>query len=204
MIVKVCGMRDPANVWELTRLNPDYTGFIFYPKSPRYAGEMPSETARGVNGVAVFVNESFGTITDTCDRYGISTVQLHGSESTELCRLLSENGLKVFKAFGLDMNPDWRHISTYEKHVDMFVFDTKTTGHGGSGRKFDWTILDDYPLSTPYLLSGGIGPDDIIPILPGMAGVDLNSRFESSPGLKDIQLIRKFIENEQNRHTLRL
>ncbi len=203
MILKVCGMREPENVRELARLNPDYVGFIFHPESPRYARSMPPGTATGVNGVAVFVDAPTEKIMRVCESYGISTVQLHGSESLRQCRELSENGLKIFKAFGLGVNPDWHSISEYEKYSDLFVFDTKTRSHGGSGRKFDWSILADYPLDTPYLLSGGIGPDDIIPTLPGMAGVDLNSRFEIEPGLKDIQLIKKFIEHEPNRLALR-
>lgn len=200
-IIKVCGMRDAANVADVAALTPMLMGFIFYRRSPRYAGSLDPDLVKSlpgyVNPVGVFVNSSFDEITATSDRYGIRIVQLHGDESPETCRRLRDAGYTVFKAFGISDDTDWRDIEPYEDVADMYVFDTKTSRHGGSGRKFRWSRLDDYPLSTPYLLSGGIGPDDTDAIFeamrPKMAGIDLNSRFELSPGVKDISKLANFI-----------
>lgn len=194
-------MRDAANVADVAALTPMLMGFIFYRRSPRYAGSLDPDAVKSlpgyVNPVGVFVNSSFDDITATCDRYGIRIVQLHGDESPETCRRLRDAGYTVFKAFGISDDTDWRDIEPYEDVADMYVFDTKTSRHGGSGRKFRWSRLDDYPLSTPYLLSGGIGPDDTDAIFeamrPKMAGIDLNSRFELSPGVKDISKLANFI-----------
>lgn len=199
MMWKVCGMRDPRNIRDVMALGPDYMGFIFYPPSPRCALGMSPELPSGVRGVGVFVNASVDEIAGICNRYGLEMAQLHGDESPDFCRAVSATGLRVWKAIGLSDAPDWNQIRRYEGCVDMFVFDTRSAARGGTGQKFNWNILSDYPLSTPWLLSGGIGPDDTLPSLPGMAGVDINSRFEDAPGVKNVELIKEFIGNEQNR-----
>lgn len=193
-IIKVCGMKDEANIRSVACLTPLLMGFIFYRHSPRYAGDLNPEVVktlpRYITPVGVFVNEDTDEVERVCTRYGITTVQLHGSETPGQCHVLRERGFTVLKAFGIDENTGWEEMKPYEEAADMFVFDTKCGSSGGSGRKFRWSILDSYPLSTPYLLSGGIGPEDSEAILaamrPKMAGVDLNSRFETSPGIKDI------------------
>lgn len=200
-IIKICGMKDADNIRKVARLLPMLLGFIFYEKSPRYAGGLDPEVVRSlpdfITPVGVFVDASISEIVDTCSRYGISTIQLHGNESPEICRSLKGHGLTVFKAFGIKQRPDWTEMSSYEGTAEMFVFDTFCKCKGGSGRKFEWHMLENYPLSTPYLLSGGIGPEDVDNVLsavrPKMAGVDINSRFESEPGVKDIDKLIHFI-----------
>ena len=200
-IIKVCGMADPANIQSVALLTPMLMGFIFYEKSPRYAGALDPEVVKAlpsyIHPVALFVNADEATVEATAEKFGIKILQLHGSESPEMCKTLRDKGFTIIKAFGLSDNPDWEAIRPYEEVADMFVFDTLTPSHGGSGQKFNWQELDSYPLSTPYLLGGGIGPDDKEAILaamrPKMAGVDINSRFESAPGVKDIKLLTHFI-----------
>lgn len=200
-IIKVCGMKDADNIRKVARLLPMLLGFIFYEKSPRYAGGLDPEVVRSlpdfITPVGVFVDSSMREIKEVCRRYGISTVQLHGNESPETCRNLKADGLTVFKAFGIKPRPDWTEMSPYDGVADMFVFDTFCECKGGSGRQFEWSLLENYPLSTPYLLSGGIGPEDVDKVLsavrPKMAGVDINSRFESEPGVKDIDKLIHFI-----------
>lgn len=200
-IIKVCGMRDAANIADVATLTPMLMGFIFYPRSPRYAGHLAPAVIAAlpefVHPVGVFVNETFDKIVETCDRYGIRIVQLHGDETPDLCRRLRDAGYTVFKAFGISDDTRWQDIEPYEGVADLYLFDTKSSRRGGSGRKFRWSLLDSYPLATPYLLSGGIGPDDTDAIVdamrPKMAGIDLNSRFETSPGVKDITKLANFI-----------
>ncbi len=200
-MIKVCGMADPKNIESVARLTPMLMGFIFYEKSPRYAGNLPVESVKSlpdyIYPVGLFVDSDIDHIINICDKYGIRIVQLHGDESPALCGELKARGFTVMKAFGIDSETDWSEIEPYEEVTDLYVFDTKTSSKGGSGMKFDWSLLDNYPLSNPYLISGGIGPDDIDAIIkamnPKMAGVDINSRFESAPGIKDIKKLTHFI-----------
>ena len=205
MLIKVCGMRDPGNIREVARCGIDMMGFIFYPKSPRYAAALqPGTIARlkadGIEPVALFVDEPAGHVTATCSRYGFTTVQLHGSESADCCDRLRGSGLKVLKALGIGAKEDIGRAKLYDGHADMLVLDTACATKGGSGRKFDWNLLAAADFSTPYLLSGGISPDDAAAVretyrrcAPLMAGVDLNSRFETAPGLKSTTLLSDFI-----------
>ncbi len=200
-LVKVCGMRSPENIAQVALLAPDLMGFIFYPRSPRYAGELPEETIKTlpatISPVGVFVNETTQRVLSICRRYGIGIAQLHGNEPAEQCLELKNEGLKVFKAVGMEESTSWEELRPYCDAVDMFLLDTKTAGYGGSGKKFNWEKLDDYPLRVPYLLSGGLSPDDLDEILASrremMAGIDLNSRFETAPGIKDPSKLEKFI-----------
>lgn len=201
MMIKVCGMKHPDNIRDVAALTPMMMGFIFYPGSPRYVGDLDPEVVRSlpdhIRPVGVFVNASTTDIVATCRRYGISIVQLHGDESPEQCRELRLDGLTVFKAIGVADASDVAKATPYDGEVDMLVFDTKTSSRGGSGVKFDHTLLDSYSLATPYLLSGGIGPDDVTAVVdamrPGMAGIDINSRFESEPGVKNLRQLIQFI-----------
>ncbi|MCC8177351.1 MAG: phosphoribosylanthranilate isomerase [Bacteroidales bacterium] len=211
MVIKVCGNRYPDNIRDVGALAPMLMGFIFYDASPRSAIGLDPQAVKDlpeyIRPVAVFVNATTDDIHATCQRYGIHYVQLHGDESAEQCQTLKDLGYSVLKAIGVDKTTNWESLKPYEGVVDAFVFDTKTKSRGGSGRKFRWQSLENYSLSTPYLLSGGIGPDDVDAIVeamrPGMAGIDVNSRFESAPGRKNVlQLanfilsLRKFNENE--------
>lgn len=196
-LVKVCGMRDADNIREVESLGVDMMGFIFFDKSPRNVTSVPSYLPVSAARVGVFVGSSDSFILSTVDRFGLSHVQLHGSESPEQCSFLRDAGLKVIKAFSIAGPEDMGHVSDYADCCDMFLFDTKCPGAGGSGRRFDWSLLDAYRGPVPFLLSGGIGPDALEQLMsfghPYLAGYDLNSRFELAPALKDTAAIRDFL-----------
>jgi phosphoribosylanthranilate isomerase len=208
MQVKICGMRDPENVREIAALQPDMMGFIFYEPSSRYVGEASLEEVLGfvpshISKVAVFVNEKKEEVVRVCKKYGFDYAQLHGDESAAFCRAINEGGIGVIKAIPVADRIDFNSLKDYEPYVDLFLFDTKTKGYGGSGKQFDRTLLDHYPLSTPYFLSGGIGETDIETILdtslPGCVGIDANSRLEIEPGLKNIQTAAGLINQIRKR-----
>ena len=191
-------MRDTQNINDLISLGVDYMGMIFYHKSPRYITEVPSVNKySGIKKVGVFVNANESEIMEVVSKFDLQVVQLHGSEEAELCKSLKYQGLEVFKAFGINDEFDFRNVKSFHGVCDLFIFDTKTKSHGGSGKKFDWTKLKEYNGETSFLLSGGISFNDIYDVLnfehPQYAGVDLNSGFEIEPGLKDIGLLKKFI-----------
>lgn len=198
MIVKVCGMRDPDNILAVERTGIDWMGFIFYRKSSRYAGEQaPSYLPTTVKRVGVFVNDDIDTIMKMVEEYGLDKVQLHGSESPEFCRQLADKGIQVIKVFSIAEAKDIDNIALYEGLCEHFLFDTKCKTVGGSGVSFDWSILELYKGSTPFILSGGLGPDSM-PMLEqfhhkAWAGIDLNSGFEISPAMKDADALRTFI-----------
>lgn len=202
MLIKVCGMREPENMAAVASLGPDMMGFIFYPLSPRYAGGLPPEAVQalspGIQSVGVFVNEDETVVLDTVERYNIPVVQLHGAESPEYCRKFREKGFRVVKAIGIGTEEDLRLCEVYEDCCDMLLFDTKSRKHGGTGQAFDWRLLEDYRGSLPFMLSGGIGPDDILRVKAfrhaRFAGIDLNSRFETAPGMKDDKRLSAFIK----------
>ena len=204
MVVKVCGMSHPESIRLIAELHPSMMGFIFYPPSPRNACSLNPEVVKSIpediERIGVFVNSTIDRIMDDVQRYSLTGVQLHGNETPEVCRQLRSSSLKVIKAIGIGEGVAMDRIVGFEDTVDMFVFDTATSGFGGSGKKFDWTHLKEYRLSVPFLLSGGIGPEDAEAVseasatLPQMAGVDINSRFEISPGRKSAGLVKAFME----------
>ncbi|MFT3992676.1 MAG: phosphoribosylanthranilate isomerase [Dysgonomonas sp.] len=202
MRVKVCGMREPQNIKELGNLPIDFMGMIFYSKSPRFVADLSlndlnSSISGAVERVGVFVNADMNYIMEKVNTYNLDVVQLHGNESPEFCRELNET-LPIIKAFSVYDAIDFEQTKAYEGLWGYFLFDTKTPQHGGSGQKFDWKLLDNYKGNTPFYLSGGISIDDVDSIKnirhPQFVGVDLNSRFEIEPGLKDIKLLEKFIK----------
>jgi len=195
MIVKVCGMRDADNIRDVDALNPDLMGFIFYAKSPRAVREKPSYMPEHAERVGVFVNHGNDFVLARKDEYGLAWAQLHGIEKPAECRELKENGLKVIKAFSIATAEDFGRVMEYEDSCDLFIFDTKSPGVGGSGKSFDWTLLDNYHGRLPFLLSGGIGPDTDISCVKHekLAGIDLNSRFETEPGLKNVEALKEYI-----------
>jgi phosphoribosylanthranilate isomerase len=198
MKIKVCGLRDPENIKAVAALAPDYVGFIFYGGSPRFVDELPIEILEAIphtiNKTAVFVNESAETVNKLIDKYNFDFIQLHGNESPDFCNSFRDKAI-VIKAFGINDGFDFEQLKAYKKKVDLFLFDTKTESHGGSGQTFDWDILDKYELEIPFFLSGGISPDNIEEVKyinhPQFYGVDLNSKFEISPGLKSIEKLEK-------------
>lgn len=204
--IKVCGMKHPSNIREVSALGPDYLGFIFHPRSPRHCGDMGKNILQNITGdaipVMVSVNMPEDELLRIVEECGFRVVQLHGDESPELCGLLRAKGLEVWKAIPISTSSDelpFTKTAVYEGAVDMFLFDTATKAYGGSGNKFNWKLLADYCGRTPFMLSGGISPEDASEILslrhPLLAGVDLNSRFEVEPGLKDATLLYRFIND---------
>ena len=198
MKIKVCGMRSPENIQALTDLQPDYMGFIFYDKSPRYVADVSPDVLNKLQAsilkVGVFVDEPAETISRLIDKYSLNAVQLHGNETAGLCMELRDK-VTVLKAFGVDGNFDFDQLKSYAGSVDYFLFDTKTDVHGGSGRAFNWEVLNNYKLNTPFFLSGGLSLDNLENVKqikhPAFYGVDLNSRFETEPGMKDITKLRE-------------
>lgn len=265
--VKICGLREPANILEAAALEPDYLGFVFYRPSPRYAGaperaasaqagmgpshagaepapaetppthageeedlsagekglsagqeDLPAEkkdfsagerdplsklqaTLAGLQKIkktAVFVNEPLESALEIAGRLGMDAVQLHGSESPEYCRAMKEQGFELIKAFGVGEDFDFALTRPYEAVCDHFLFDSRTRGHGGSGKAFGWEQLERYSGSRTFFLSGGLDLDNLPQALElstrlPVTALDLNSCFESAPGLKDIEKLSKAI-----------
>tara|TARA_R110000850_G_scaffold277151_1_gene424824 strand:- start:16101 stop:16736 length:636 start_codon:yes stop_codon:yes gene_type:complete len=207
MKIKICGLKDPENIRQVSEANPDYMGFIFYPKSPRFVGEKFSKNTLGIIPesivqTAVFVDESVGNIMNIVNNYGFEAIQLHGNESPEICKQLKELKLTVIKAFAMDKAFDFKTLAPYETYCDYFLFDTKTQAFGGSGKTFDWTLLSQYQLETPFFLSGGLGVENLDAILKLrhdiLHGLDFNSKLEDAPGLKNIQMINKVLDTIRN------
>jgi phosphoribosylanthranilate isomerase len=224
MKLKICGLKHPSNVHQLLTLEPDYLGFIFYKKSPRYVGEVADlDWVKNLPGnarkVGVFVNEEVEVMQSIAAALGLQVVQLHGEESPAVCEAMKKTGLEVWKAFGVDEDFNFEKIAAYVGVCDHFLFDTKGKNRGGNGVAFDWGLLEKYEGETPFVLSGGIG----LPLTPkgeptdfqsselrklwsfdnrasmgsplgvrGPSVLDINSRFEIEPGLKDFELVKKF------------
>jgi len=196
MIVKVCGMRDAENIRQLEALGIDWMGMIFWPKSKRYVSTPPVYLPQHVRKVGVFVDASLDAIRQHVEDYQLDIVQLHGQESPDMLKVLKP--LTLIKAFNIAMPEDLPKTEPYEGLADYFLFDTKGKSVGGNGKKFDWSVLASYQGETPFLLSGGIGPEDAQDVKtfhhPKCIGIDLNSRFETEPGLKDITKLKQFLE----------
>ncbi len=202
-VIKICGLREADNIKAVAELNPDFLGFIFYPGSPRFAGELLSPESliylrAGIRKTGVFVNADFKMITGTVRKYSLDTVQLHGSESPETCCRLKDTGVGVIKAFNIRKSGDFAGCSGFIKCTDYFLFDSAAQSFGGSGQKFNWELIREYDLDHPFFISGGINPADTSDIMnitnPSFHGIDLNSRFETRPGLKDIEKLKQFIK----------
>ena len=211
-------MRDAENIREVEALHPDWMGFIFWPKSRRYVSSRPAYLPTKCKRVGVFVDEDIEQVRRIADDYALDIIQLHGSESPEQIAHLSSltslikvkatssiTHLSIIKAFNIATEDDLKATKAYEGIADYFLFDTTGKSVGGNGEKFDWSVLDTYEGSTPFLLSGGIGPDDAecvkdflisrpSPLTSKCIGIDLNSRFETAPALKDINKLREFIK----------
>ncbi|MFZ2341066.1 MAG: phosphoribosylanthranilate isomerase [Bacteroidales bacterium] len=200
--IKVCGLTDPVNVQEIALISPDYMGFIFYPGSSRYIGDKPADSLfrsvpSPIRKTGVFVNEKIQIIIDSVKMFGLDLVQLHGNEQAEYCGYLKNEGLTIIKAFGINNLSDFTIPEPYMDVCDYFLFDTNTAGYGGSGNKFDWARINKYLLDKPFFLGGGIGPEDA-PLIkqlkhPHLFAVDINSRFETMPGIKEPEKVKDFI-----------
>ena len=195
-------MREADNIREVEALGIDMMGFIFWPKSSRYVSQRPDYLPKRVKRVGVFVDEDPEQVKRLADDYGLDYIQLHGHETPEVISYLRTPALphpRIIKAFNISTAEDLIQTQPYEGLVDGFLFDSKGKSVGGNGEKFNWGVLDAYDGETPFLLSGGISPDDAERVNafhhPKCIGIDLNSRFELSPGLKDIAKLKEFIYN---------
>lgn len=202
LLVKVCGMRDAAVLGEVAALAPDFLGFIFAPASPRFVGEVLAPDLLqalppSIWKVGVFMNEITTNILATARRFGLGAVQLHGQETAAQCEELNEAGLLVMKAFSVGKALDFAALLPYVLHCDFFLFDTKGAAPGGNGAVFDWNLLKSYSLPVPYFLAGGLGLEHAAELaalrLPGLVGVDLNSGFETAPGVKDAGRVEQML-----------
>lgn len=206
MIVKVCGMREPDNIRAIESLGIDFLGFIFYPKSARYVEEVPAYLPAQAKRVGVFVNAAPHFILERVRKYKLDIIQLHGEESPEICLKLHNLfktellNIQFIKVFSITEHKDLEQTALYEDICDYFLFDTKCDSYGGSGNTFDWELLQSYQGKTPFLLSGGIGPESKQMLNtfshPLWAGIDLNSKFETSPAIKDVALLKLFLNKE--------
>ena len=202
MKIKVCGMREPDNIQAVAQLGIDWMGFIFYPRSPRfYTGRAEAIQQLPCRKVGVFVNATTEEMMETATHFRLDYLQLHGQETPEQCHTLQKRGYGLIKALSIATAADVERATDYADRVDYLLFDTKCSQYGGSGRSFDWSVLQSYRGETPFLLSGGIGPDSLEALIqfhhPLWAGVDLNSAFESVPGHKEVDRLRTFIQQFQ-------
>ena len=205
MEIKVCGMRDQDNCTRLlTEVAPDWMGMIFYAKSPRLVSEEMAAYLRPlpVKKVGVFVRETEKEMLRLSTLFGLSALQLHGGESVDEVKSLREaSALELWRVVSVGEAIDWNALAPFVPYVDKFLFDTATAAHGGSGKQFDWRLLETYPFATGFYLSGGINEThastltDLKQRLPRMLGLDLNSGFEVAPGLKNIEKLQAFTHN---------
>lgn len=205
--VKVCGLTDPVNAEEISKTGIDFAGFIFYPGSIRFVGNPPDMNLfgsihAGVCKVGVFVNEDSGKIKETAVRAGLGLIQLHGNENIRYCRQIKSAGLQVIKVFRVGKEIDLKLVNIYADVCDYYLFDSGRGLYGGSGIKFNWNILNGISLKKPFFLSGGIGPEDVPQLRkienPMLFAVDINSRFEIIPGIKDRIKVKQFTDQIKN------
>lgn len=202
MKIKVCGMRDTANLAELVELKPDFIGFIFYDKSPRFVGENLDEEfiksiPKPIKKVGVFVNANPDYILRMAKKYDLQYVQLHGHETPDFCRTIKMRGVNIIKAFSIESDFNFAMLNNYKPHCDYFLFDAKGANPGGNGITFDWSILNRYDNDRPFFLSGGLSLENIVQINELKAkiyGLDVNSKFETAPAVKDIDALRQLFE----------
>lgn len=198
MKLKICGMKYPDNILEVSQLLPDYMGFIFWKKSSRFFDSEIPNLPKSIQKVGVFVNDTLEEIITKIKKYDLNLIQLHGNESVAFCESLKDEKVKIIKVFSVNDDFDFSILEPFETFCDYFLFDTKGKLPGGNGIVFDWKVLEKYPSTKPFFLSGGIGIDEIQSIqellktdLP-IHAIDINSKFEIEPGLKNIQLLKDF------------
>jgi phosphoribosylanthranilate isomerase len=206
MKVKICGMKYPDNILEVSSLLPDYMGFIFWEKSSRYFDGTIPTLPGSIKKVGVFVNETLPIIIQKVLKHDLQVVQLHGKESVDFCQELRSQlpkGIEIIKVFSIQDEFDFSVLKPFEEFCDYFLFDTKGKLPGGNGTTFDWTVLKKYPSTKPFFLSGGIGLEELEAVqeitktnLPVYA-IDVNSKFEIEPGLKKINDVRILCELSQ-------
>ena len=206
--LKICGMKHPENITEVAKLQPDYMGFIFYKKTPRYFEDSIPEISREIKRTGIFVNEDINIILQKIKEHDLNAIQLHGEESDTFCAelktLLVETEVEIIKVFSVKDDFDFGLLEAYETVVDYFLFDTKGKNKGGNGITFNWEVLKEYPSKKPFFLSGGIGPEEVEAISELQAyfkengmenllyAIDVNSKFEEKAGLKNVEKLKEF------------
>jgi len=193
--IKVCGLTDRNNYKNICELNIEMVGFNFYPKSKRYVNENLYKQVENVKRVGVFVQASQDEVLKRKSLFHLDYAQLHGDESVEECRAI-QGLIPILKVFRVDESFDMKSTKDFD-FCDFFLFDTKVDSYGGSGQKFQWKKLNEYKGKVPFMLSGGIGPEDVEAIKKinhsALMGLDLNSGFEIQAGIKDASLLREFV-----------
>ncbi|GJM28195.1 MAG: N-(5'-phosphoribosyl)anthranilate isomerase [Cyclobacteriaceae bacterium] len=197
---KVCGMKNRQNIIDVLQFQPDYMGFIFYEKSPRYVGRQwdgpPEDFPDSTRKVGVFVNQDLEEVVRLVNQYQLDYLQLHGNESPGYCKELNAEGFSILKAVSLKESRDLQKLDAYTPWVNYFLFDTPSKQFGGTGRTFDWSLLSQYRHAVPFFLSGGLSLEnlDAVAGLDGLNlwALDVNSRFEIEPGVKNISKLREF------------
>ncbi len=193
LLLKICGITSEEQAMEVDRLvSPEFIGLIFYPLSKRFVGKTPFNLPLKAKKTGVFVNEKIENVLQIAKEWNLNAIQLHGEESVPMASELRSNGYTVIKAISMG-NDFLSHAEKFDGKVDYLLFDTSTAAYGGSGKKFNWELLNDLSLQTPWFLSGGLQIEDIPAIgrikLTGFCGVDFNSGLEISPGQKDVMKI---------------
>ncbi|NNF23088.1 MAG: phosphoribosylanthranilate isomerase [Saprospiraceae bacterium] len=191
-------MRESWNIQEIANLGPDFMGFIFYKSSKRFVGGLEPETLHAIpktiSKVGVFVNEDVEFIAKQVKKYDLDYAQLHGDESPQLAKKLADKSIRVIKVIHIANELPEDRINEFEDTVSFFLLDTSSPNYGGTGMKFDWAVLKDYKSPKQFMLSGGINSSDLDRILslnhPGLMGIDVNSKFEISPGIKDVEKLK--------------
>ena len=214
MKVKICGLKFPENIKQVTQLKPDYVGFIFYNQTQRSIELIDLESIvigipDKINTVGVFVNETIQEVIEKKSYYKLDYVQLHGDENSDYCNQLKQRDIKIIKAFSVNEEFNFDTTLPYSNYCDYFLFDTKSSLRGGNGVTFNWQILDKYTGEIPFFLSGGIGIENLEQALSlnhkKLFALDLNSKLESEIGFKNIELtktcINKIIKNKKNEYT---
>lgn len=198
MKLKICGMKFSENIQATASLAPDYLGFIFWEKSPRFFDGNIPQLPGNIKKTGVFVDAPIEFVREKIRKYELQAVQLHGKETPDYCRQLSTSKVEIIKVFSIDTAFDFQKLEPYEEVCDFYLFDTKGKLPGGNGTVFDWKVLKKYSSSKPFFLSGGIGLDEIEKVkkileadLPVYA-IDVNSKFETKPGLKNIEKLKVF------------
>jgi phosphoribosylanthranilate isomerase len=202
MRIKVCGMRETENIRQVLALQPDYMGFIFYEKSSRFVGdELDEDLLKSfpftTRKVGVFVNAPAAYILDMYKKYELDYVQLHGEELPDFCKNLKHKGVNIIKAFSVDKDFYFGKLQNYKPYCDFFLFDTKGEQKGGNGTTFDWNILNKYDNEKPFFLAGGIDSENAHQAIEikglKIYSLDVNSKFEIKPGLKNIEKLEELM-----------
>ena len=210
--IKICGMKYPENMKEIALLQPDFFGFIFYEKSARYFENTIPRIVNTIQKVGVFVNATYAEIEEKVKQHQLDLVQLHGEETPELCHKVENNLVKVIKAFSIYNKFNFNTLELYKNSCSYFLFDTKGKQYGGNGVTFDWNILENYSLEKPYFLSGGISIESISELKEFLQkeyaencyAIDINSKFEIEPGLKNSEYIKDFIQKINNSYDIEI